>query len=134
MKTAHLTTKAFLYILHAALVLGALFASIENGNWLLGLLPFSFLFLFSFVLLKIAHNWSNGGKTLGYILALAFFLRLAVGVTLHLALPVYGHNDDDGLVLSVFRGVGRAVSMEGSQPGLWRKSCLGFYVDLRALP
>ena len=95
MKTASLTANDFLYIIPASLVLGALFASIENGNWPLGLLPFSFLFLFSFVFLRIAYNWSNGGKTLGYIIALAFFLRLAVGVSLHLALPVYGHNDED---------------------------------------
>ena len=45
--------------------------------------------------MKIAHGWSGGGKTLGYIIALAFLLRLAVGVTLHLALPVYGHDDED---------------------------------------
>jgi len=95
MKTTFLTAKDFLYLLPASLVLGALFASSENGNWLLGLLSFSFLFLFSFVLLRIAHNWSNGGKTLGYIIALAFFLRLSVGFSLHLGLPIWGHNDED---------------------------------------
>jgi hypothetical protein len=91
MKTTYLTAKDFIYIVPASLALGALFASIQNGIFL----SFSFLFLLSIVLLKIAHNWSKGGKTLGYIIALAFFLRLAVGVTLHLALPIYGHADAD---------------------------------------
>jgi hypothetical protein len=102
MKTTLFTAKDLFYIIPASLVLGASFAAIENGNWLFGLLPFSFLFLLSFVLLKIAHHWSSGGKTLGYIIALAFFLRLAVGVTLHLALPVYGHSDADDRAGYVF--------------------------------
>jgi len=91
MKTTYLTAKDFIYIVPASLALGALFASIQNGIFL----SFSFLFLLSIILLKIAHNWSKGGKTLGYIIVLAFFLRLAVGVTLHLALPIYGHADAD---------------------------------------
>jgi hypothetical protein len=102
MKTKLFIAKDFLYILPVSLGLGTLFASMENGNRLFGLLSFSFLFLFSFVFLRIAHNWSNGGRTLGYIIALAFFLRLAVGVTLHLALPVYGHNDEDDRAGYVF--------------------------------
>jgi hypothetical protein len=61
----------------------------------LGFFSFSFVFLLSIVLLKIAHRWSGGGRTLGLMIALAFFLRLAVGVTLHLGLPVYGHDDED---------------------------------------
>ena len=91
MKTAYLTAKDFLYIIPGSLALGAFFASIQNGSFF----SFSFLFLLSIVLLRIAHNWSKGGKTLAYILALAFFLRLAVGVALHLALPVYGYPDAD---------------------------------------
>ena len=102
MKTTLFTAKDFLYIIPASLALGALFAFMENGSWLVGLLSFSFLFLFAFVFLRIAHNWSNGGKTLGYIIALAFLLRLAVGVTLHVALPVYGHNDEDDRAGYVF--------------------------------
>jgi hypothetical protein len=98
MKATYIATKAFLYIVPAALVLGALFASIQNGSFL----SFSFLFLLSIVLLKMAHTWSRAGKTLGYIIALAFFLRLGVGATLHLALPVYGHNDADDRAGYVF--------------------------------
>jgi hypothetical protein len=95
MKASYFTTKDLLYAIPLALLLGGLLASVQSGNRLLGILVFSFLFLVSVLLLKIAHNWSNAGKTLAYITALAFFLRLAVGVTLHLALPLYGHDDED---------------------------------------
>jgi len=98
MKATYIVTKDFLYIVPAALGLGGLFAFMQNGSFL----SFSFLFLLSIVLLKMAHAWSRAGKTLGYIIALAFFLRLGVGVTLHLALPVYGHNDEDDRAGYVF--------------------------------
>jgi hypothetical protein len=95
MKTNYLSGKDFFYILPVALILGAFFAWIQDGNWMLGFLSFSFTFLLSITFLRIAYSWSNAGRTLGYIIALAFFLRLVVGVTLHLALPIYGHDDED---------------------------------------
>jgi hypothetical protein len=90
MKAMYITSKDLLYIIPASLALGALFAFMQYGSFL----SFSLLFLFSIVLLKIAQNWSNGAKPLGYLIALIFFLRLAVGVALHLALPVYGYPND----------------------------------------
>lgn len=98
MKSAYFTAKDFLYIVPASLALGALFAFIQNGS----LLSFSFLFLLSIVLLRMAYNWSKAGKTLGYIIALAFLLRLGAGVALHLALPIYGHNEEDDRAGYVF--------------------------------
>jgi hypothetical protein len=105
MKTKYLiATKDLASIVPASLALGALFALIQSGNWLLmlGWLSFFFLFLLSIVFLKLAHKWSDGGKTLGLIIALAFFLRLIVGLTLHLALPIYGHNEEDDRAGYVF--------------------------------
>ena len=102
MTATRFTPKDFLYIIPVSLLSGALFASIENGVWWLGLLSFSFLFLLSFFLLKIAYHWSEGKPTLGYIVALAFLLRLAVGVTLQVALPIYGHEDEDDRAGYVF--------------------------------
>jgi len=102
MKANYLAIKDFFYIVPLSLALGASFASIQSGTWLLGFISFSFLFFLSFVLLKISYIWSNGGKVLGYIIALVFLLRLAVGVTLHLALPVYGHSDKDDRAGYVF--------------------------------
>ena len=102
MKANHLAIKDFFYIVPLSLAFGASFASIQSGNWFLSFISFSTIFLFSIVFLKIAHNWSNGRKVLGTIIALAFLLRLAVGVTLHLALPVYGYSDKDDRAGYVF--------------------------------
>jgi hypothetical protein len=102
MKANYLSDKDLFYIVPASLLLGAFFASIQNGAWVLGFFSFTLVFLFSIVCLKIAHNWSGGGRILGYVIALAFLLRLAVGLTLHLALPIYGHADEDDRAGYVF--------------------------------
>ncbi len=99
-----------------ALALGAALSSVQAGNWLVGFVLFSFLFLLSFVLLKILYGWAtraersepigersrSGGKTLAIIIALAFALRLIVGVSLYLGLPIYGHEDADDKAGYVF--------------------------------
>jgi hypothetical protein len=95
MKSNYLSDRDLFYIVPASLLLGAVFASIQDGSWAPGFFSFSIVFILLLVLLKTAHGWSGGGKVLGIMIALAFFLRLAVGVTLHLALPIYGHDDDD---------------------------------------
>jgi hypothetical protein len=82
-----------LWLLPLALVLGAVLSSLQLGNWLPGFL--SFLFLLSFIFLIVAFRWSNSARTLGLIMALAFALRLIIGVTIYLALPIYGHDDAD---------------------------------------
>ncbi|HLO29631.1 MAG TPA: hypothetical protein VK249_10880 [Anaerolineales bacterium] len=95
MKTKYFAAKDLLYILPVSLALGACFAWIQDGNRLIGSVSFASLFLVSLISLKFFSSWANGGRTLAWIIALAFFLRLAVGVTLHLGLPVYGHADQD---------------------------------------
>lgn len=102
MKANFLSDKDLYYLVPASFVLGALLASLQDGSWVLGFFSFTLIFLFSLVCLKIAHGWSTGGKTLGYIIGLAFLLRIAVGVTLHLALPIYGHEDEDDQAGYVF--------------------------------
>ncbi len=102
MKSTYIHLKDLLYIVPAALALGAWFTSLQGRNWLPGFLSFSFLFLFAFLLLKISHRWSGGGRTLGVIIALAFFLRLAGGVGIYWALPIYGHAEADDRAGYVF--------------------------------
>lgn len=102
MKEKHITAADLASIAPVSLVLGVLFASIHPGNWLLSFIAFSFLFLLSFVVLKISYTWSNPSRTLGLIVVLAFLLRLGVGLALHLALPVYGHGDEDDRAGYVF--------------------------------
>ncbi|HJR82254.1 MAG TPA: hypothetical protein VJ821_19430, partial [Anaerolineales bacterium] len=92
MKSNYLSDRDLFYIVPASLLLGAVFVSIQDGTWALGFFSFSIVFLLCFLLLKLAYSWSGAGTVLGIIIALAFFLRLAVGVTLHLALPIYGHD------------------------------------------
>jgi hypothetical protein len=92
----------FFWILPLALVLGAALSSLQPGNRLIGFASFSFLFLLSFSLFTIALRWANAGKTLAYILALTFALRLLVGVSLYAFLPIYGHEDTDDKTGFVF--------------------------------
>jgi hypothetical protein len=84
-----------LWLLPLALAIGAILSFLQPGNSFIGFLSFSFLFLLSFTLLIMAYRWSNSTRTLGFIIALAFALRLIVGITLYLALPAYGHEDED---------------------------------------
>lgn len=102
MNANNITPKDFITILPASLLLGALLASVQGGNWIIGFAAFSFVCLFSFSLFTVALRWANAGRTLTYILVLTFLLRLAVGVTLHLALPLYGHADEDDQAGYVF--------------------------------
>jgi hypothetical protein len=95
MTTSYIKPKDFFIITLAALVLARSFATIQSGDQTAGMLGFFVLFFLSFLLLRLAYGWSRGGNMLGVIIALAFVLRLGVGVGLYLGLPVYGHTDAD---------------------------------------
>ena len=95
MKPNAIPLKDLFYIVPASLVFGAWFSSMQGRDWLTGFLAFSFLFFLSFCILKISHGWTGSGKTLSYVIVLAFLLRLAVGVALYWGLPIYGHADAD---------------------------------------
>ena len=90
------------WLLPLALALGAILSSLQPGNWLLGFIAFSFIILLLSMLLIASYRWSTSMRTLGFIISLAFALRLIVGITLYLALPVYGHNDVDDKAGFVF--------------------------------
>lgn len=76
-------------------ILGAGLSAVQPGNWLIGFFAFSFLLLLSFFLLTSAARWGGQTSSLSFIVGLAFVLRLAGGVTTHLALPIYGHAGDE---------------------------------------
>jgi len=90
------------WIIPLALMLGAGLSSLQSGNRLIGLASFSFLFLLSFSLFTILLRWAGAGKTLAYILALTFALRLLAGVSLYAFLPIYGYDDADDKAGFVF--------------------------------
>jgi len=85
----------FLWILPLSLGMGAVLSSLQAGNWLIGWLGFSFLLLFTFLFLTLSKKWAGGGKTLAWMVALAFALRFAGGISTYLVLPVNGFDDED---------------------------------------
>jgi hypothetical protein len=88
-------TRNLLWILPGSLLLGAVLAFLQPGSWLVGWLSFSSLFLLAFFLFTWLHRWAGGGRTLAWMISLAFALRLLVGVGIYLALPVDGYDDPD---------------------------------------
>jgi len=111
----------FLWIAPLSLALGAGMASLQAGNWFIGWAAFSFLFLLACFLLMLSARWAastagldtadnrrlldpplSAKNALAWMVALAFILRLAVGVTLYLALPVNGHDTADDRAGFVF--------------------------------
>ncbi len=84
-----------IWLLPLSLGLGALVSFIQPGNWFPGWLEFFSLFLLSFSLFTLSAKWAGGGKTLAWMIAIAFTLRFAGGVATHLALPVDGFADED---------------------------------------
>lgn len=74
---------------------GAVLTSVQPGDWFIGWLGFSFLFLLSFGLLTISTRWAGGGKILSWMVSLAFILRFVGGVVVYFALPIYGYDDVD---------------------------------------
>jgi hypothetical protein len=75
-------------------VLGAIIASLCPGVFWIGWLSASILSCASLFGMLSAWRWAGGGKLLGWMVAIAFILRLATGVFLTLALPEYGYNED----------------------------------------
>ncbi len=85
----------FIISIAAAAVLGAAVAALSAGapffpGWLAaGLL--SFVAVFS---LLAAWRWAGGGRTLAWMVALAFMLRLALGITVSFGLEAFGYQDE----------------------------------------
>ena len=102
MKSKYLSWKDLLLLLPAAFGLGALFALSQLGNWLIGFLGFSVLLFLGLLSLVSSVRWASGGKTLAWIVGLAFILRLGGGVATYMLLPLYGYSDADDQAGYVF--------------------------------
>lgn len=90
----YFSQRDFLWIAPLSLVLGALLSTLQGQTWFTGWLGFSFLFLLCFSLLNLSVKWADAGKTLAWLVAIAFVLRFAGGVATYLALPINGYGDD----------------------------------------
>ena len=102
MKATSIKPKDFFILTLTAIVLARSFATIQSGDQTASFLGFFVVFFLSFFLLRLAYGWAGGDGTLGVIIALAFILRLGVGVGLYVGLPVYGHTDADDRAGYVF--------------------------------
>ena len=102
MKSKYLSRKDLLLVLPVAFGLGALFALSQLGNWLTGFLGFSVLLFLGLLSLVSSVHWASGGKTLAWIVGLAFILRLGGGVATYILLPLYGYSDADDQAGYVF--------------------------------
>lgn len=91
----HFEQRDLLWCIPSSLAAGAALSALQPGNWLIGWLGFTLLFFLSFFLLCYFFRWANGGKTIAWMLALAFGLRFLGGVSTYLALPIFGHTGDE---------------------------------------
>lgn len=82
------------WLLPAGLILGAVLALTGPGTFLPGWLAFSALSLLSLVALKVVHKLTGSAKTLGWILAVAFALRIGLGVGAFLLEPQIGYDNE----------------------------------------
>lgn len=109
MKTKYLFPKDLLWSIPASLLFGAGLASIQEGKWWIGWLGFSALLIVGLSALIAATRWAghaeqgrSAGRSMAWIVALAFLLRFAGGVATYLILPVGGHEDKDDKAGFVF--------------------------------
>jgi hypothetical protein len=82
-----------LIALAAALILGAGVAALSPGDFLPGWLASGLLLFPAFYFLLLAWEWGGADRTLAWMVALAFALRLGLGILLSLALPAWGYPD-----------------------------------------
>src|SRR5258706_562662 len=85
----------FLWILPAGLGLAAALALVSPGGFLPGWLAFTPLSILGLIALRAAQQLAGSGKILAWVLALAFILRLGLGVGTTIFLPVIGYADSE---------------------------------------
>lgn len=79
-------------ILAGAALGAAISALMPGGLSLPGFFGAGSLCALSIFSLWLAWRWGGGGRTLAWMMGLAFLLRLVIGVGLSLALPVFGYD------------------------------------------
>jgi hypothetical protein len=86
-----------------ALLLGAGVSAISPGRFFTGWLSASLILWLSLYGMWAAWRFGGSGKTLAWIIALAFVLRVGIGIGLNKALPVYGYDTEVQYFGYVFR-------------------------------
>jgi hypothetical protein len=122
-----------LWIIPAALGLGALLSIISPGSFVASSLAFSLIFLIGLVILTAAWRWAGGGSRLAFMRALALLLRLGAGAALYLFLPSHGNDNPEDRAGYVFtdsyRRDGQAWELARSDHPIWTAFSKEFYTD-----
>ncbi len=84
-----------LLLIGASIVLGALITFVmERNSWVYGWFISSLMLLVSFIILYLLFRKAGSARLLGWMMVVAFFLRLGLGITLMKALPVVGYDTE----------------------------------------
>jgi hypothetical protein len=83
------------WIIPASVGLGALLAVFQPEFYITAWLAFSLVILLGLLALVPLWRWAGGTRTLAWIIALAFFLRIGTGVALTTLLPVIGSGSEE---------------------------------------
>ena len=78
-----------------SLILAAIFAFFEGGNYIFAFLPAVLIFFLGISTLYALWQWTGKPKKLLWILALALLLRLISAIALHILLPINGYPDSE---------------------------------------
>lgn len=89
-------------LLMVAGAVSAMMAAIQPGSFWIGWAGFTLLFGVGMIALRAALRWSAGGRRLALIAALAFGLRVLVGTSLYVVLPIDGYDEPDDKAGHVF--------------------------------
>lgn len=84
----------FLIALAGGALLGVGIAALSPGAFFPGWLAASFLSVAALFFLYLAWKWAGGGRLLAWMIGLAFFLRLLLGIGLSVAIANWGYDNE----------------------------------------
>lgn len=79
--------------LFTAIILAMFLAALSPGNFWMGWLAYAAILVPGAIALTAAWRWTGGSKSLAWMMALAFLLRIAAGLVFTLLLPVAGYDN-----------------------------------------
>ena len=113
---------------------GAVLSAWMPGDYWTGLAGGGLLLALSVYCLLSAWKWAGGGRMLAWMIALAFILRLGVGVLMTVELPAWGFSGSvelqhGYLFTDSFKRDNQAWDLAISNQPLWAGVTEGFYAD-----